>query len=393
MDWLVRLDIVVLGLLLAYTITSIINVVICYRAAFRAGERHTATKNKFTAELNLQVGNLKSVSCIAPYIGLVGTCLGILNAFSGVGMEKHAFIALMTERFAAALVPAATGILVTVPSICGYEYGRTRLELLDDEGPRRKLLLTSRFVLPAYSLIATYALTLLVYTFMLIAPTNTPKGFDVGIASKRCGDTDFSDRVIVLHIAHDGRVLLNFEEVDWDLIQNRLSDIYSLREQRVLYVLADEDVRFQTVADAIDLVQNAEERGTSRSLSITAHLLTPSRCPKPLLIEYAKQSQKQLAAKCTPRLVKQPSYGFDDDQPVVRKGERSTGYSPLVTFEVQESGELTNVVLKRSSGYSRIDRRAVDWVKATKYKARPGCGVIESTMTVDIHFGPAASNE
>ncbi|MGH7868609.1 MAG: energy transducer TonB family protein [Candidatus Dormibacteraceae bacterium] len=106
-----------------------------------------------------------------------------------------------------------------------------------------------------------------------------------------------------------------------------------------------------------------------------------------------KSEQKPLALKCTPRLIKQPAHSYDNEQALIKKGERATGYSPLVTFEIQESGEVTNAVLKRSSGYSRIDRGALAWVKGTKYNRRPGCGVIETSMTVDIHFGPAASNE
>jgi hypothetical protein len=47
---------------------------------------------------------------------------------------------------------------------------------------------------------------------------------------------------------------------------------------RTLYLIADDEVRFQTVADAIDIIQKR-----SSSLDITVRLITPSamnaRCP------------------------------------------------------------------------------------------------------------------
>ena len=43
----------------------------------------------------------------------------------------------------------------------------------------------------------------------------------------------------------------------------------------------------------------------------------------------------------------------------VRKGEKSTGYPPIVAFEILESGEVTNAFVKRSSGFANVDNYAV----------------------------------
>lgn len=96
------------------------------------------------------------------------------------------------------------------------------------------------------------------------------KGFDIGIASQRCDSSG-----LVLHLSDSGRVFLNQEELNGTL-ESRLSEVYTLREQRILYLLADEGVRFQTVADTIDTVEHASETVTSRRLNIRVRLVTPA---------------------------------------------------------------------------------------------------------------------
>ena len=52
-------------------------------------------------------------------------------------------------------------------------------------------------------------------------------------------------------------VFLNQEQEDWNGLAGRLSQIYSMRQYRTLYLLADLGVPFQTVAHALDTWKNA----------------------------------------------------------------------------------------------------------------------------------------
>jgi len=70
------------------------------------------------------------------------------------------------------------------------------------------------------------------------------------------------------------------------------------------------------------------------------------------------------------------------------KGEKSTGYPPVVAYEIQESGEITNIHLTRSSGFSSMDNYALNGFLGMRYNARPGCGVLETEATVTIDLGP-----
>lgn len=277
MDWLMRVDVVVLGLLLAYTFGAVIRASHHYHKVRREAEVNDPAKRRVAAELNIHVGNLRSIVTIAPYLGLIGTCLGLLHALFYAGGQYDSALAALAPWMAPALVPAASGIIVAISSTCGYEYARTRLDSLLDDLPSGKHLLTRRFMLPPYSLIAAYGLAFIVQVYMPFSPARTPKGLDTGIAPVRCG-SDTSDRLIVLHISDSGRIFVNLEEQDWSNLPSRLSDIYSRRAHRVLYLSADDEVPFQTVADSIDIVN---------SLDITVLLITPTAmnapCPKPLV--------------------------------------------------------------------------------------------------------------
>jgi MotA/TolQ/ExbB proton channel family len=266
MDVLLRVDVAVLALLLTCTIVLVVRVSRCYRLVRQRGIDGPA-RNGFVAELKVHVGNLKSIASTATYFGLLGTCLGILSAFSGGGTEKYAYVAWLTSKMAAALVPCATGIIVAITATCGYEYGRTRLDFLVNRLPRRNRLPTKHFTeLPSFALITAWFFAILIRVYALpFIPFHTWKGLDVGIASVPC---DTSHRLIVLRISSKGGIFLNYDEVkDWMTLQSRLSEIYGMRAHRVLYLSADEGVPFQTVVDAIDAVRSTPE-------DITVQLVT-----------------------------------------------------------------------------------------------------------------------
>ena len=87
--------------------------------------------------------------------------------------------------------------------------------------------------------------------------------------------------------------------------------------------------------------------------------------------------------RCTPKAIsrrggKSPEIHFG-------KGEKYR-HSPLVAYEVLESGEIAHAVLKRSSGVAKADRYALKWLQEVTFNKRPGCGVIESTVAVTIDF-------
>jgi hypothetical protein len=95
--------------------------------------------------------------------------------------------------------------------------------------------------------------------------------------------------------------LLSAEEEDWNGLAGRLSEIYRVREQRTLDLVADDRVPFQTVADALDIVENipaaAGPQATGMEmdkLDITVRLITPralnAGCPEPVVAGSSQHS-------------------------------------------------------------------------------------------------------
>ncbi len=116
----------------------------------------------------------------------------------------------------------------------------------------------------------------------------------MGLAPVHC-EYGGHDQHIVLHITDAGKLFLNDEPEDWNGLADRLSTIYSIRKLRTLYVLADSDVPFRTVANAVDIVENARAGVEAQTadmridkLGINVRLVTPQAlnagCPEPVVI-------------------------------------------------------------------------------------------------------------
>jgi biopolymer transport protein ExbD len=304
-----------LALMLAHVVVVAARVSYCYLAARRAepadhaSEEFQRARKKLIADLSFRVHGLKSVAVTAPHLGLLGACFGILGGFTGYSGTKHGFVVLIATAGMMALLATAAGILVAVPATLSYNLLRTRIEFLqaevdskwrtrDSRGSRvaQSLPLAPRFSRLPVALIVAAVLALYIMAFLTFASFDTATGLWVGLAPDRCQSPAY-ERVIVLHVTKD-KVLINTEEEDWTRLAVRLSDIYSLRADRTLHLLADDDASFQTVADAIDLASSVSFAGTSDRLGIRVELITPAatsaNCPEVwrVLPVYPRQSGK-----------------------------------------------------------------------------------------------------
>jgi biopolymer transport protein ExbD len=125
-------------------------------------------------------------------------------------------------------------------------------------------------------LIAAPVLACLVVVYEPFFDPHQPKGFAVDLASVQC---EVGERVLVLHVTDTGKLFLNMEQEEWRNLPGRLVDIYGPRADRTIYLLADEGVGYQTVMDAMDVVEGAAMPDGER---IRILLTTPKgRCPVP----------------------------------------------------------------------------------------------------------------
>jgi biopolymer transport protein TolQ len=76
-----------------------------------------------SAELSVLERNLSwlaTTGTVTPFIGLLGTVVGIINAFNGLGQEKVASIQAVAPGIADALIATAAGLFAAIPAVIGY---------------------------------------------------------------------------------------------------------------------------------------------------------------------------------------------------------------------------------------------------------------------------------
>ena len=83
----------------------------------RACERAEAIVN---AELKRGLSGLATIGATAPFVGLYGTTVGIINAFQGMSSEKTAGLSAVAGGISEALVATAFGLFVAVPAVWAF---------------------------------------------------------------------------------------------------------------------------------------------------------------------------------------------------------------------------------------------------------------------------------
>ena len=99
-------------------------------ASKRALERAEAIVH---AELKRGVSALATIGSTAPFVGLLGTVVGIINAFKGISSEKSTGLGAVAGGISEALVTTALGLFVAIPAVMVFNYFSSRIESFDVE--------------------------------------------------------------------------------------------------------------------------------------------------------------------------------------------------------------------------------------------------------------------
>jgi biopolymer transport protein ExbB/TolQ len=109
-------------------------------AAKRGLERSVATIH---AELKSGLSSLATIGSTAPFVGLFGTVVGIMNAFRASAPARAAGITSVASGISEALVTTALGLLVAVPAVWCYNYFSSKVEGFDVEMENSSMELVS----------------------------------------------------------------------------------------------------------------------------------------------------------------------------------------------------------------------------------------------------------
>jgi biopolymer transport protein ExbD len=263
------------------------------------------SQRNLTAKFIFGLGTLQSIAHTAPFLGLAGACELILNgAFRGFDMEKHTAMLMLTSAIATSLVSTTMGLLVALPAAWSYNYLRERIEMLDSEmsqnafditlelnahlkhfseaehgalGPSwskpwrlgqrfqfaQSQPLRKRFSeIPAYGLLAAPGLAFAVAAFMIFPSFYTPTGLSVrlvkadeGLTSKRSSIPVVLIRSVGTIAKRKGVLYVNTKETTWQKLDAAVKSNLSVNSQHTTYVEAEDDVTWQTVANAIDVIK------------------------------------------------------------------------------------------------------------------------------------------
>src|SRR6476646_895202 len=86
------------------------------------------------SEFKRGLGVLGTVGSTAPFVGLLGTTMGIVNAFVGMAQQgASGGLAGISAGIAEALITTAFGLMVAIPAVWAYNYFTTKIENLTVE--------------------------------------------------------------------------------------------------------------------------------------------------------------------------------------------------------------------------------------------------------------------
>jgi biopolymer transport protein ExbB/biopolymer transport protein TolQ len=79
------------------------------------------------------LGVLATVGATAPFVGLLGTTMGIVNAFQGMAAGGSSSLASIGSGVSEALITTAFGLLVAIPAVWAYNYFQTKIDNITAE--------------------------------------------------------------------------------------------------------------------------------------------------------------------------------------------------------------------------------------------------------------------
>jgi biopolymer transport protein ExbB len=82
----------------------------------------TIDRKTFEIEITKRMAVIATIGSNAPYIGLLGTVLGIMLTFFTIGKEGYVDATKIMMGLALALKATAIGLVVAIPSIVFYNY-------------------------------------------------------------------------------------------------------------------------------------------------------------------------------------------------------------------------------------------------------------------------------
>lgn len=89
--------------------------------------------SEIAADMETGIASLATVSSSAPFIGLLGTVIGIIRSFQNIGTQGVTSLAVVAPGISEALVATAFGLFAAIPALLGYNFFRNKIRIMNNE--------------------------------------------------------------------------------------------------------------------------------------------------------------------------------------------------------------------------------------------------------------------
>jgi biopolymer transport protein ExbB len=110
---------------------------IVVKEAIEDAGRHVAP------DLERYLRTLGTIAAISPFLGLLGTVLGMIEMFAGIGRAGVGDPSIVAGGISQALVATASGLIVAIPSLMFYRFFRGRVSELLVEMEKQAIALVA----------------------------------------------------------------------------------------------------------------------------------------------------------------------------------------------------------------------------------------------------------
>jgi biopolymer transport protein TolQ len=86
----------------------------------RVAQMMAVTRNRELERLEKGLGFLATAGSSSPFIGLLGTCIGIMNSFRSIAGSQNTSLAVVAPGIAEALFATSIGLFVAIPAVVAY---------------------------------------------------------------------------------------------------------------------------------------------------------------------------------------------------------------------------------------------------------------------------------
>lgn len=100
---------------------------------YMVSERINAASVELASHLTYGLALLAIITSVAPFLGLLGTCWGIMNSFFEIGNQGSASLPVVAPGIAEALIVTIVGLSVAIPSIFFYNWFVHKVQQIESE--------------------------------------------------------------------------------------------------------------------------------------------------------------------------------------------------------------------------------------------------------------------